>query len=309
MKMPFAKHAADEFMEALDGHPATAAVAELAEFAREVREAGFAEVQGSIGFNRGRMQLLQLVEQRRDERRRAGAGKFKGAVMSVAAVAGGGLVVAGAASGSNPVTLAVDMAREISGPAMHAPALAPEYSFEAEVVASYEGTLDVMLDGRTIRVEPPASQPQRSSPPEDARAPAYETGTVVRITGREPATDNVAATKIEVVPNGSKPSATALAANPGTRTPTAPAANVTKAPAVIKTATPLVNTGAAAPTRTPTPKPSPTPTPKPVLTSVATVTAVAEPNETAPADPAIPAPLSADANQNAPRVDPKVTAK
>ena len=257
------RRSANSLESALAGAPAVSAEQEsLVAFAAELRENALNIA--PLRFSAARREELRtaVLAQRAAERRRPVA-RARGAVLGVAALAGGGLVVASAATGSNPAVLVADVAREIPKLATHSEQ-PPTIAIEGEVVATHDG-------GRTLEVRDHANVVVIVQAPEQARdvtdqgrpiaAEDIAEGATVRVTAdRAPASNSVAAKKIEVLPT------------PVSARPDLPTGNTDPVPTK-----PAVSIGNVAPVETPRPTqtPSPTrtpaasPTPKPAVTNVA----------------------------------------
>ncbi|MGE3073362.1 MAG: hypothetical protein AB7N24_04655 [Dehalococcoidia bacterium] len=254
----FQSSADAELEAAMNGAlPAHENLEPLVELAAELREFGIDTPQPRISPARREEFLMAVRAEAARERSRRPAARIKGATMSIAAVAGAGLVVAGAASGSNPAALVVDAARDLPGIPQH---VAPpaETSIEGEVVATRDDgrTLEVRSGDATVVVEAPKESRDVTSAGTPVPAAAIAEGDNIRVTSKRAADSGgvITAKKIEVLP------ADSASAAPGPK-PTI-STNSGAAAAPTKDVRPAVSTGAVeTPVDAAALKPTATPTP------------------------------------------------
>lgn len=282
----FGSRGARQLDAALEGGATQPGVAPLVDLAAELRGMGAALPTHSAPQD-GREQLRTAVLAQATSRRRGGSvARVRGATFVAAGVAGAGLVVAGAASGSNPAALVVDAARELPRLAGQAAPVA-SVSIEGEVVASRDGgrTFELRTGSDTITVEAPKEARTVTEAGTPVAAVEIEQGSTVRVTAeRKPDAGAVTAKTIEVLPTAlpaanARPGQASGAEPPATPTPSKDARPVlaTAAPrpgntpkpaatAVAANETAAIGAAPVLPTRTPTPTATPSPTPKAVAT-------------------------------------------
>lgn len=282
---------------------------ELVSLAGELREFGLDVPTRSPAQDAREELRLAVLARERDAHRGSGMARIRGATFAVAGVAGAGLVVASAASGSNPVVLVADAARELPRIAGYTPPPAT-VAIEGEVVASRDGgrTLDVHAEGETITVEAPKQARSVTAAGTPVSTANIAAGDSVRVTAeRAPGNSTVAAKKIEVLPpaltasagarppQDSAPQAPAVTeptrdARPQTPAATPRPADTPKPAATVATVAvndpAIANAPPVAPTRTPTPKPTVTPTASPTPTPPVTLAPTANETSNVAADPA-----------------------
>lgn len=270
--------------EALSGGPAGREVRELVSLASELRDVGLAAPQPRLSPARREELRAAVLARSVDQRRGGSVGRVRGATFGVAAVAGAGLVVASAASGSNPAVLVADVAREIPRVSFHA-APPADLAIEGEVIASYNDgrTLEVRSHGETFVVESRSETRSVSAEGTPVAASAIEQGANIRVTTESSADSGVvAAKKIEVLPPTAalepRTPLSAAAADAKTRTPTAPAKSGSN-----------VGPQPAAPTKTPSPSPTKpaTASPTPLANVTSVVVAPVEPIKTPTKSPTL----------------------
>ncbi len=302
--------AARRLEAALSGYSIGEPADDLVSLAGELRELGL-DVPIRRPAAEAREELaLAVLARKRETQCAGGIARVRGATFALAGVAGAGLVVASAASGSNPVVLVADAARELPRIAGYA-APPATVAIEGEVVASHDGgrTLDVRADGETITVEAPKQARSVTSSGTPVSAANIAAGDSVRVTAeREPGNGPVAAKKIEVLPpalaasTGDRPPGNSATQAPAVSEPTRPASgrtpSATPRPADTPKPAPTFATAVAAsdpaiasvppvvPTRTPTPKPTATPTHSPTPKPAVTLAPAANETNNVAADPA-----------------------
>jgi len=272
---------AQALADVLDTRAPEGSFADLVGLADELRAAVDPHVSAGPSVVR-RQELRAAVLARAREQQAAGAGRrLRGAALGLAAIAGGGLVVASAASGANPVVLVADAAGHL--PLVPSYGAAPDQvAIEGEVIALRdEGrTIEVRTNDETVLVEAPADARKVTAEGTPMASADIATGSTVRVTGTEPKDGPLEAKRIEVVPP-------TLAVKPGpvdagtSTVPSTPSdgqsAGVDTKPSATPTRTstpkPAVNTTAVAsdpvitePPRTPTPKPKATAQTRPKAT-------------------------------------------
>ncbi|MGE0599418.1 MAG: hypothetical protein AB7J35_06755 [Dehalococcoidia bacterium] len=268
----------------------------LAGLAAELNEIGRSVPPPRISPARREELRLAVRAEAARERSRRPAARIKGATMTIAAVAGAGLVVAGAASGGNPAALVIDVARDIPGLPEH---VAPpaDTSIEGEVIATRDDgrTLEVRSGDATVVIAAPKESRDVTSAGTPVPAAAIAEGDNIRVTSKKASDAGgvITARKIEVLPAESpqaaapvqptlatKPSAgpaptkdvrpaassntqgeTAVDTAATKPTPTATPHLDAKTPSLV--ANPDVQTPAPTPPATPTPPPTKTSTPRP----------------------------------------------
>jgi len=262
MDAPFRRGAANRLQGALSGTgeygPAAAGLARLAGELREVGRAAPALQPSLAAREQLRAAVLAAAAERQGPARR---GRFRGATLAIAAVAGTGLVVASAASGSNPAVLVAEIARDLPGIPNHAQPPST-VSLEGEVIATHDGgrTLEIRTRDVTVTVESPRETRAITMEGTPLATSAIAEGDTIRVTtAREPGSGIVPAKKIELLPS------TGSTKPVGTSEPTGASNQPTPEtrPASLATV-PAKQTPTPAPTRTATP----TPTPKSNATSV-----------------------------------------
>jgi hypothetical protein len=190
---------------------------ELLPLARELRNFGL-EAPTAHPDPHFRETLRLAVLARAARQRRPGAlARVRGATFVAAGVAGAGLVVASAASGSNPAVLVADAARELPRIARQEPPPAT-VAIEGEVLASRNGgrTLELRAGAETITVEAPKEARDVTAAGTPVAAASIEQGASIRVTAERDASPGpVSAKKIEVLPpTTAATSGTAPSANP-----------------------------------------------------------------------------------------------
>jgi hypothetical protein len=288
------RSAANDLEAALSGQRRPGDAAVLAALAGELEGVGRDVVPPTITSSRREELRLAVFGARERRHPTSPRARFRGAVLTVAAVAGAGLVVAGAASRSNPAVLVMDAAREL--PKLASRQAPPaEFALEGEVVATRdEGrTLEVRAGGVTVIVETPRDAKAITSEGTPVASTNIGQGDNVRVTTRDSGDGPVAAKKIEVLPPvAAADSREPAAGNTGVTRPSPSTAagstgsNVT--PGATKPASPTPTKPAAAATAigaTPTFEPKRTATPEP------TATVTQRPKPTITATAATPAPI------------------
>lgn len=274
--------------DALEGLEFLSDMEPLVALAAELRATGLATPTEAPSAAAREQLRAAVVSVAANTKQRGVAARVRGATFAVAAIAGGGLVIASAASGSNPAVLVADAARELPGIGrLSAPP--SSVALEGEVVASRDAgtTLEVRVGDETVTVESPKESRAVVAGGTPVAAADIQQGATVRVTAsRDSDTSVVTAKKIEVLSpaatSTSRPSAatavTPLAVAEPTRDVRPALANATPSPSATQKTPPTAlaatdpattsNVSAAdpvAPTHTPTrgPSPSPIPTPRP----------------------------------------------
>ncbi len=229
--------------------------------------------------------------------RASGAGRLRGAVLGIAAVAGGGMLLASAAGSTNPPAIIVDTAREFHALVAH------HIAREGPT-----GTAEP-VDARPVPTEnreqsPSAAAAVREREQSSVTTPPLSTSASLpapsAVDRQEPPGDgNGPKPSVVPVANSAGPSNTSDAGRPAPSlagTPTAPSAVLQPATLTL-TPTPTpprAHAGSNVPTVTPTgpaavPKP-PTPTPTPTPTPIKTLSSANSKPSMAPTMPPTPTP-------------------
>jgi hypothetical protein len=245
-----------ELEEALgDPRRATAQTVEFECLATELREIGIETPQPRISHARREELRLAVLAQCAANRRGTPGARIRGATMGIAAVAGAGLVVASAASGSNPASIVVEAARDIPRIAQHsAPPAIP--TIEGEVVSTRDNgrTLEVRSGTDTVVVQSPSKSRDVTAIGTPVAAAEIRGGDVVRVTPkRESDTGVITAKRIEVLPVAVAPDKS-LVAPPDSVTETASEPTADTRP-TIANVTPTPTSDATVPARSPTATP------------------------------------------------------
>lgn len=243
-----------------DRNPIAAEHEELAALAAELRALGRRTPQlGPSPAMRAAFRQAVLREAAHRPRKRPFA-RARGAVLGVAAIAGGGLLIASAASGPNPAMLVVDSVREIRVPVLQqAPRTVPVGSQEARSAGPAPSDEPPMaMAEATPSPESGTRIPAATATPADDPAPPVVLRPAEAADGSRASTPTP--TPAHTVRDTMPPRDAADSAAPAEPTPTAtrPATSVSAAPTETKRET---EPTAVAPS--PTPTPTPTPEPKP----------------------------------------------
>ena len=229
--------------------PSSEDAASLAGLASELRELGVDTPQPRISPARRDELLMAVRTEAAQSRTRRPAARIKGATMTIAAVAGAGLVVAGAANGSNAAAFVVEAARDIPGIPQHSAPV--ETAIEGEVVATRdEGrTLEVRSGEDTVVVEVPRASRDVTSAGTPVAAAGIAEGDNVRVTSNRTSDTggSITAKKIEILPSDSAVAGSVPRPTVATNSSAAPTPTKDARPAVSSaTRVPSV---AAAPTK------------------------------------------------------------
>jgi hypothetical protein len=250
------RNAANRLESTLSGAKLHADAASLAALAGELRE--LALLAPTLGpTEASRAELLATVARGRSAPPARKGGRVRGASLAIAAVAGAGLVVAGAAGGPNPATLVADVARDLPGLAgRSAPPVS--VSIEGEVIATRDHgrTLEVRTGATTVVIEAPGRARDITAEGTPFASSMITAGDTVRVTTeRAPDAGRIPATRIELLPPSTltspAPTVGPAAAAPATKEPT-----VDSRPATVHVTAVAKETPTAPPTRTPTAGPS-----------------------------------------------------